>query len=266
MLTHGWPSTIVLFSEVIGPLSDPTAHGGAASDAFDVVVPSLPGFGFSEKPVERGWNAERTARAWGLLMQRLGYARYVAQGRDWGCVRYHRNGATARAWPGRNPLKLRADYSGRHPGEHVPDQKRAVAVLNDFREKGSAYFQLQATRPQTIGYALADSAVGQAAWIYDIFNSGTGNTGNPDAVISRDRMLDEITLFWLTNTAASSARFLPRASRADGEAQQSWACRFARRRECISTRSTARAKLGFTRLPQALLLARTRPRRSLPPV
>ena len=93
------------------------------------------------------------------------------------------------------------------PANLLPDQKRAVAVLNDFREKGSAYFQLQATRPQTIGYALADSAVGQAAWIYDIFNSGTGNTGNPDAVISRDRMLDEITLFWLTNTAASSARF-----------------------------------------------------------
>jgi pimeloyl-ACP methyl ester carboxylesterase len=207
VLTHGWPSTIVLFSEVIGPLSDPTAHGGAASDAFDVVVPSLPGFGFSEKPVERGWNAERTARAWSVLMQRLGYARYVAQGGDWGAfvttamAQQHATGLAA------IHLNFAQTIPDVIPAKLLPDQTRAVAALKEFREKGSAYFQLQSTRPQTIGYALADSPVGQAAWIYDIFNSGTGNTGNPDAVISRDRMLDEITLFWLTNTAASSARF-----------------------------------------------------------
>jgi epoxide hydrolase len=206
VLTHGWPSTIVLFSEVIGPLSDPTAHGGTTSDAFDVVVPSLPGFGFSDKPVERGWNAERTARAWGVLMQRLGYARYVAQGGDWGAfvttamAQQHATGLAA------IHLNFAQTIPDVLPAKLLPDQTRAVAALKEFREKGSAYFQLQSTRPQTIGYALADSPVGQAAWIYDIFNSGTGNTGNPDAVISRDRMLDEITLFWLTNTAASSAR------------------------------------------------------------
>jgi pimeloyl-ACP methyl ester carboxylesterase len=206
VLTHGWPSTIVLFSEVIGPLSDPTAHGGTASDAFDVVVPSLPGFAFSEKPVERGWNAERTARAWGVLMQRLGYARYVAQGGDWGAfvttamAQQHATGLAA------IHLNFAQTIPDVIPAKLLPDQKRAVAALKEFKEKGSAYFQMQSTRPQTIGYALADSPVGQAAWIYDIFNGGTGNTGNPDAVISRDRMLDEITLFWLTNTAASSAR------------------------------------------------------------
>jgi pimeloyl-ACP methyl ester carboxylesterase len=207
VLTHGWPSTIVLFSELIGPLSDPTAHGGTASDAFDVVVPSLPGFGFSEKPVERGWNAERTARAWSVLMQRLGYARYVAQGGDWGA--FVTTSMAQQQAPGLAAIHLNFAQTIPDviPESLLPDQKRAVAVLQAFREKGSAYFQLQATRPQIIGYALADSPVGQAAWIYDIFNSGTGNTGSPDAVISRDRMLDEITLFWLTNTAASSARF-----------------------------------------------------------
>jgi pimeloyl-ACP methyl ester carboxylesterase len=207
VLTHGWPSTIVLFSELIGPLSDPTAHGGTASDAFDVVVPSLPGFGFSEKPVERGWNAERTARAWSVLMQRLGYARYVAQGGDWGA--FVTTSMAQQQAPGLAAIHLNFAQTIPDviPESLLPDQKRAVAVLQAFREKGSAYFQLQATRPQTMGYALADSPVGQAAWIYDIFNSGTGNTGSPDAVISRDRMLDEITLFWLTNTAASSARF-----------------------------------------------------------
>lgn len=206
VLTHGWPSTILLFSDVIGPLTDPTAHGGTAKDAFDVVIPSLPGFGFSDKPAERGWNAERIARAWAVLMQRLRYARYVAQGGDWGAF-------VTTAMAQQHPLGLAAIHLNfaqtipdAIPAKLLPDQKRAVTALKEFREKGSAYFQLQSTRPQTIGYALADSPVGQAAWIYDIYNSGTGNTGNPDAVISRDRMLDEITLFWLTNTAASSAR------------------------------------------------------------
>jgi pimeloyl-ACP methyl ester carboxylesterase len=206
ILTHGWPSTILLFSEVIGPLTDPTSHGGTAADAFDVVVPSLPGFGFSGKPAERGWNAERTARAWAVLMQRLAYVRYVAQGGDWGAfvttamAQQHSPGLAA------IHLNFAQTIPDVIPAKLLPDQKLAVTALNAFKEKGAAYFQLQSTRPQTIGYALADSPVGQAAWMYDIFNSGTGNTGNPDAVISRDRMLDEITLFWLTDTAASSAR------------------------------------------------------------
>jgi pimeloyl-ACP methyl ester carboxylesterase len=189
VLTHGWPSTIVLFSEVIGPLSDPTAHGGAASDAFDVVVPSLPGFGFSEKPVERGWNAERTARAWGLLMQRLGYARYVAQGRDWGCVRYHRNGATARAWPGRNPLKLRADYSGRHPGEPVARPEARGRRVERFQREGISLFP--AASDTTADYRLRACGLGSWAgrldlrhlqqWYGQYRQSGCGDQPRPNA-------------------------------------------------------------------------------------
>jgi epoxide hydrolase len=207
ILTHGWPSTALLFRDVIGPLTDPTADGGTAEDAFDVIIPSLPGFAFSDKPLERGWNAQRTARAWGLLMQRLGYQRYVAQGGDWGAFV-----ATALAQqrpPGLAAIHLNFAQTIPDviPAKLLPDQKRAVEAMKTFREKGSAYLQVQTTRPQTIGYALVDSPVGQAAWIYDIFNSGTGNTGHPEAALSRDHMLDEITLFWLTDTAASSARF-----------------------------------------------------------
>ena len=206
ILTHGWPSTIMLFSDVIGPLVDPTAHGGSSNDAFHVVIPSLPGFGFSDKPAVGGWNVERTARAWSVLMRRLGYTHYVAQGGDWGA--FVTTALAQQHSPGLEAIHLNFAQTIPDviPDELLPDQKRAVTALKQFFEKGSAYLQLQSTRPQTIGYALADSPVGQAAWIYDIFNSGTGNTGNPDGVLSRDRMLDEITLFWLTNTAASSAR------------------------------------------------------------
>ncbi len=207
ILTHGWPSTVLLFREVIGPLTDPTAHGGRAEDAFHVVVPSLPGFGFSDKPAERGWNAERTARAWAVLMKRLGYKRYVAQGGDWGAY-------VTTAMAQQRPLGLAAIHlnfpqviPNRIPEKLSPDQKRAMDILNQFRTDGFGYFAIQATRPQTIGYALEDSPVGQAAWIYDIFNSGTGNIGRPEDALTRDQMLDEITLFWLTETAASSARF-----------------------------------------------------------
>ena len=207
ILTHGWPSTFLLHRDLIGPLTDPTAHGGAAADAFDVIVPSLPGFGFSDKPNEPGWNAERTARAWAALMQRLGYQRYVAQGGDWGAF-------VTTAMAQQRPAGLRAIHLNFAqtipdviPEQLTPDQERAVKAMRAWREQGSAYLEVQATRPQMIGYSLADSPLGQAAWIYDIFNAGTGGTGRPENALSRDAMLDEITLYWLTNTAASSARF-----------------------------------------------------------
>ena len=172
-----------------------------------MVVPSLPGFGFSDKPAERSWNAERTARAWGVLMQRLGYKRYVAQGGDWGAFV-----ATAMAQqrlPGLVAIHLNFPLvvPDRIPERLTPDQQRAVEILNRFRNEGSGYLVMQSTRPQTIGYALMDSPAGQAAWIYDIFNAGTGERGNPEEALTRDQMLDEITLYWLTGTAASSARF-----------------------------------------------------------
>ena len=207
ILTHGWPSTVLLFKEVIEPLIDPTAHGGRAEDAFHVVVPSLPGFGFSDKPEERGWNAERTAKAWTVLMERLGYRRYVAEGGDWGA--FVTTAMAQQRPPGLAAIHLNFAQTIPDviPAKLLPDQQRAVKTLKAFMESGFAYGQLQATRPQTIGYALADSPAGQAAWIYDIFNSGTGSTGRPEDALTRDQMLDEITLFWLTNAAASSARF-----------------------------------------------------------
>jgi pimeloyl-ACP methyl ester carboxylesterase len=207
ILTHGWPSTVLLFRDVIGPLTDPTAHGGRAEDAFDVVVPSLPGFGFSDKPAERGWNAERTARAWAVLMARLGYKRYVAQGGDWGA--YVTTAMAQQRPPGLVAIHLNFPQviPDRIPAKLSPEQKRAMDILNQFLTDGSGYFRIQATRPQNIGYALIDSPAAQAAWIYEIFNSGTGNQGNPEDVLTRDQMLDEITLYWLTGTAASSARF-----------------------------------------------------------
>ena len=206
VLTHGWPSTVLLYRDLIGPLTDPTAHGGTSDEAFDVIIPSPPGFGFSDKPAERGWNVQRTARAWGVSMQRLGYQRYVAQGGDWGA--FVTTAMAQQRVPGLTAIHLNFPQTIPEviPAKLLPDQKRAVDALNEFREKGSAYFQLQSTRPQTIGHPLADSPAGQAAWIYDIFNSGTGNSGRPEDALSRDQMLDEITLFWLTNTAASSAR------------------------------------------------------------
>ncbi len=207
ILTHGWPSTILLFREVIGPLTDPVAHGGTAADAFDVVIPSLPGFGFSDKPKERGWNAARTAGAWAQLMSRLGYGRYVAQGGDWGAF-------VTTAMAQQRPQALAAIHLNfaqtmpdNLPKTLLPDQKRVVDAIKTWRQEGGAYLQLQSTRPQLAGYLLSDSPMAQAAWIYDIFNGGTGNTGDPDSAISRDAMLDEITLYWLTNSAASSARF-----------------------------------------------------------
>jgi pimeloyl-ACP methyl ester carboxylesterase len=201
ILTHGWPSTIQLFRDVITPLTDPTAHGGRAEDAFHVVAPSLPGFGFSDKPTERGWNALRTAKAWAVLMERLGYKRYVAQGGDWGAF-------VTTAMAQQHPPGLAAIHLNFPqvipdviPKTLTPEQQRAMEILTRFREEGSGYSAIQGTRPQTIGYALLDSPAGFGAWLYDIYKDGAKTTLNDDTI------LDEITLYWLTGTAASSARF-----------------------------------------------------------
>jgi epoxide hydrolase len=207
MLTHGWPSTILLFQKVIDRLTDPTAYGGTSAEAFDVVIPSLPGFGFSDKPTESGWNAKRTARAWGVLMQRLGYERYVAQGGDWGAYVTTAMAQQPTAGLAAIHLNFAQTIPDVIPKQLLPDQKRAVDAMRAFRAKSGGYLQLQSTRPRTIGYPLADSPVGQAAWMYDIFNGGTGNVGNPERVLGLDAMLDEITLYWLSNSGASSARF-----------------------------------------------------------
>jgi pimeloyl-ACP methyl ester carboxylesterase len=207
ILTHGWPSTILLFQKVIDPLVDPTAHGGTARDAFHVVVPSLPGFGFSDKPKEPGWNAERTARAWAELMRRIGYERYLAQGGDWGAFV---TTALAQQKPkGLDAIHLNFALTvpNEIPENLEPDQKKAVDAMRQWQETGFAYAMLQGTKPQLAGYLLSDSPMAQAAWIYDIFDGGTGATGRPEDFISVDDMLDEITLYWLSNSSASSARY-----------------------------------------------------------
>ncbi len=182
LLTHGWPGSIAEFIKIIRPLTNPTEHGGRAHDAFHVVVPSVPGFGFSDTPTETGWNLSRIASAWSELMQRLGYRRWVAQGGDWGA------GVTTALGH-----LLPAGLAGIHLNWQFVLPTEIAGNLS------------QSTRPQTIEYALADSPAGQAMWIYEQFYRWTDNTGFPEDALSRDQMLDNISLYWFTNTAASSA-------------------------------------------------------------
>jgi epoxide hydrolase len=220
VFTHGWPGSFVEFLEVIGPLTEPTRFGGNADDAFHVVVPSLPGFAFSDKPSETGWEVERIAKAWVTLMQRLGYERWVAQGGDWGSgvthalARLRPSGLIAAHvnWPFVFPSKL--------PENPTPAEKRAFERAAWFQGEQSGYFREHATRPQTIGYALADSAAGQALWIYEKFQAWTDNRGDPEDALSIDAMLDDISLYWFTNTAASSARIYWKTPRVVVQASQ----------------------------------------------
>ena len=208
VITHGWPGSIIEFLQVIAPLVDPTAHGGKPDEAFHVVIPSLPGFGLSDRPTEPGWRLPRIAKVWGVLMQRLGYSRYVAQGGDWG--------AGVTSWMAKQQLQGLAAIHLNLPvlfpppppssGGYTAAEQAVLAQLGKYASDGSGYAAIQGTRPQTLGYGLADSAVGQAMWIYEKFKEWTDNKGDPAEAISVDHMLDDITLYWLTDTAASSAR------------------------------------------------------------
>ncbi|WP_088344300.1 MULTISPECIES: epoxide hydrolase family protein [Rhodomicrobium] len=207
LITHGWPGSIVEFLNIIGPLIDPTAYGGAASDAFHVIAPSLPGFAFSDKPKQAGWKVPRIARAWAALMQRLGYDRWVAQGGDWGAGVTSALGHMKPQGLAGIHLNWAFVFPAALPGEGLStEEQRAIDAAEHFRTDGFGYFQQQGTRPQTVGYPLADSPVGHAAWIYEKFQAWTDNDGVVESAISRDEILDNITLYWLTNTAASSAR------------------------------------------------------------
>ena len=206
ILTHGWPGSVIEFLDVIGPLTDPEAHGGRAEDAFHVVIPSLPGYGFSDKPKQTGWDVPRIATAWSTLMRRLGYTRWVAQGGDWG--------AHVTTWLGvQQPQGLAAIHLNLPTlspppleGEPNADERAAIDELKAFFRTMAGYGSIQETRPQTLGYGLVDSPAGQAMWIYEKFTDWTDSHRNPGAVISRDAMLDDIMLYWLTATGASSAR------------------------------------------------------------
>src|SRR5215203_1154758 len=213
IMGHGWPGSVVELLETVGPLTDPTAHGGRAEDAFDLVLPSLPGYGFSEEPTELGWGPGRTARAWAELMRRLGYSRYVAQGGDVGAGVVDAMGRQApQGLVGIHTNLLVTVLAGPQPEES--EQERAAAdQLATFRESGFGYFLEMATRPQTIGYSLLDSPVALAAWMLDHYTdsyykiSGAFVDGEPVGNLTRETIVDNITLYWLMGTGASAARW-----------------------------------------------------------
>jgi pimeloyl-ACP methyl ester carboxylesterase len=206
LLTHGWPGSVVEFLKVIGPLTEPQEHGGNADDAFHLVIPSLPGYGFSDKPQATGWGVEKIAEAWSALMARLGYSQYFAQGGDWGSVI--------------------TSYIARQDPEHclgihinmgivAPDPNAENLTANElsimagwkyYQDWDSGYSKQQATRPQTLGYGLVDSPSGQAAWIVEKFYQWMDCDGHPENIVSRDELLDNIMVYWLTGSGASSAR------------------------------------------------------------
>jgi len=207
VLTHGWPGSVVEFEKAVGPLCDPTAHGGDAADAFHVVCPSLPGYGFSDKPTEPGWGVERIAGAWAQLMARLGYERYGAAGSDWGTsvsTLLGQQDSEHVAGIHLVPPLAAPDAATFH--ELTEAEEAALADLARAQRSGSGYAAQQSTRPQTIGYALADSPVGLCAWIVEKLWAWTDNNGDLESVLTRDEILDDVTLYWLGGTAASSAR------------------------------------------------------------
>jgi pimeloyl-ACP methyl ester carboxylesterase len=213
IMTHGWPGSVIELLEVVGPLTDPTAHGGRAEDAFDLVLPSVPGYGFSGEPTELGWYAGRVAEAWGKLMPRLGYTRYVAQGGDVGAAVTDAMGRQApKGLVGIHTNLFVPGLAGGSFPTETEEERAAAEAGAAFRATGFGYFLEQATRPQTIGYALLDSPVALAAWMLDHDTdsyykiSHAFVDGEPAGNLTPDHILDNITMYWLTGTGASAAR------------------------------------------------------------
>jgi pimeloyl-ACP methyl ester carboxylesterase len=212
IMTHGWPGSIIELLDSIGPLTDPTAHGGDAEDAFHLVLPSLPGYGFAGEPAELGWNVGRVAQAWAELMRRLGYTRYVAQGGDVGAAVTDTMGRQAPEGLLGIHTNLLVTVLGGPPPTESEEERAAAAQLATFMESGFGYFLEMATRPQTIGYALLDSPVALAAWMLDHDTDSYDKIsrafvdGEPVGNLTRDHIVDNITLYWLTGTGASAAR------------------------------------------------------------
>jgi len=217
IVTHGWPGSVIEQLKIIDPLANPTAHGGRAEDAFDVVVPSLPGYGFSGRPTGTGWDPERIARAWAELMKRLGYTRYVAQGGDWGSPVSSAMARQAAAGllgihinlPATLPPEVAAALGGGPVPAGLSDKERAVldALMANAKKGNSAYFTILTARPQTVGYGATDSPAGLAAWVLVHPGFAQWSYGkDPEQSPTKDDVLDNITLYWLTNTAASAGR------------------------------------------------------------
>jgi pimeloyl-ACP methyl ester carboxylesterase len=211
VMTHGWPGSIVEFHKVIGPLTDPTAHGGDAADAFHLVIPSIPGYGFSGKPTEAGTSAEQIGKMWGQLMARLGYERYVAQGGDWGALITQSMGQSETEHCAAIHINMPIcppDESGMQ--DMTEFELAALTSMGEYDQWDSGYSKQQSTRPQTLGYGLADSATGQMAWIVEKFWSwmdcGEGTDQHPENILSKDELLDTVMMYWLNNASASSGR------------------------------------------------------------
>ncbi|WP_445444205.1 epoxide hydrolase family protein [Clavibacter sp. km3a] len=214
ILTHGWPGSVLEFRHAVGPLTDPVAHGGSAEDAFHVVIPSLPGFGFSGKPTGTGWGARRTARVWAELMRRLGYDAWYAQGGDLGAT-VTSELAALEAQEGIGLRGIHLNMATFMPTDEemrdaTDEERRMLAETGHYRQQLSGYAQMMSTRPQTVGYALQDSPAGLAAWIYAMFQDVGGSHdehGDAEALFPLDEMIDDVMLYWLPGTAASAARF-----------------------------------------------------------
>jgi epoxide hydrolase len=225
ILTHGWPSSVVEFIDVIGPLTDPAAYGGDPADAFHVVIPSIPGYAFSGPTGQEGWDTERVARAWKELMHRLGYRRYAVQGGDWGMVISLRLG-----------LADPEHVAGVHLSACVafpPSDPAAIASLDEadlarlqsagfWLQDGIGWQKIQSTRPQTLAYALTDSPVGQLAWIVEKFKEWSDSANAPEDAVSRDHMLTNVTIYWLTATAGSSAQLYYESTHLDADFARTW--------------------------------------------
>ena len=250
IITHGWPGSVIELLGVVGPLTDPTAHGGSAGDAFDLVLPSLPGYGFSAEPTELGWNVGRIAAAWAELMHRLGYTRYVAQGGDVGAAVTDAMGRQApEGLLGIHMNLLLAGLGGGYPSaEPSAAERAALDAITTFRTSGNGYLIEQNTRPQTIGYALLDSPVALAGWMLDHDTdsyckiSHAFLDGQPSGHLTRDQILDNITLYWLTGTGASAARSY-------------WENTQAAARAAGQPRPDVKVPVGFTTFPGEIFRA-----------
>lgn len=232
ILTHGWPSSVVEFIDVIGPLTNPVAHGGTAADAFHVIIPSIPGYGFSGPTGQPGWDTERVAQAWKTLMRSLGYDRYLVQGGDWGMPISLRLGLADPQHVAGVHVNMLATFPPANPSDQAamgalmaelsPADVARAQFAGYFAQDGAGWLKIQCTRPQSIAYGLTDSPVGQLAWIIEKFKEWTDSTDSPEDAISRDHLLTNVMLYWLTATAGSSAQLYYESEHLDAEFFRTW--------------------------------------------
>lgn len=232
ILTHGWPSSVVEFIDVIGPLTDPVAYGGNAADAFHVVIPSMPGHAFSGPTRQPGWDTERIAQAWKTLMRSLGYDRYLVQGGDWGMPVSLRLGLADPEHVAGVHLNMLATFPPANPSDQAamgalmaelsPEDIARAQFAGYFAQDGAGWLKIQCTRPQTLAYGLTDSPVGQLAWIIEKFKEWTDSTDSPEDAVSRDHLLTNVMLYWLTATAGSSAQLYYESEHLDADFFRTW--------------------------------------------